>query len=198
MVNAVTGTQLATSHDMFLAAYRGRPSDAIPLVSTTVADAVTHGEGWPVQIAEWSTAVLYNGLGQYEDAVAVAEKACEETYMVLGPQVALPELIEAASKNRQVDTRRGCDGAPVGDDGDHGLGLGCGHRCTRTSVGERQRDRRALVRRVDRVPRVNARFDQSSPEAGSSTESGFAEQTVGSTRGEQLLYGARRVRRDGR
>ena len=152
-VNAVTGTQLATSHDMFLSAYRGRPSEAIPLVSTTVANAVAHGEGWPVQIADWSTAVLYNGLGQYEDAVAAAEKACEETYMVLGPQVALPELIEAALPNRQLDSRSGCDGASVGNDGDHGLGLGCGHRCTRTSFGERQRDRRALVRRVDRVPR---------------------------------------------
>ena len=90
-VNAVTGKQLATSHDMFL-------SEVIPLVSTTVADAVAHGEGWPVQIADWSTAVLYNGLGQYEDAMAAAEKACEETYMVLGPQVALPELIEAATR----------------------------------------------------------------------------------------------------
>jgi DNA-binding CsgD family transcriptional regulator len=97
-VNAATGTQLATSHDMFLSAYRGRPSEALPLVSTTVADAVAHGEGWPVQIAEWSTAVLYNGLGQYEDALAAAEKACEETYMILGPQVALPELIEASTR----------------------------------------------------------------------------------------------------
>ena len=46
----------------------------------------------------WSTAVLCNGLGHYEDAAAAAEKACEETYMVLGPQVALPELIEAATR----------------------------------------------------------------------------------------------------
>jgi DNA-binding CsgD family transcriptional regulator len=97
-VNAVTGAQSATSHDMFLAGYRGRPSEVLPLVSTTVAGAVARGEGWPVQIANWSTAVLYNGLGQYEHALAAAESACEETYLAVGTQVALPELIEAATR----------------------------------------------------------------------------------------------------
>jgi len=97
-VNAVTGSQLATSHDMFLAGYRGRPAEALLLVSRTIADVVGRGEGWPVQMANWSTAVLYNGLGQYEDALAAAEAACEETYLVVGTQVALPELIEAAAR----------------------------------------------------------------------------------------------------
>jgi len=83
---------------MFLAGYRGRPAEALPLVSRTIADVVGRGEGWPVQMANWSTAVLYNGLGQYEDALAAAEAACEETYLVVGTQVALPELIEAAAR----------------------------------------------------------------------------------------------------
>jgi DNA-binding CsgD family transcriptional regulator/tetratricopeptide (TPR) repeat protein len=97
-VNAVTGTQLATAHNMFLAGYRGRPAEALPLLSTTVADALARGEGWAIHLANWAAAVLYNGLGQYEDALAAAESACEETYMVMGTQVALPELIEAATR----------------------------------------------------------------------------------------------------
>jgi DNA-binding CsgD family transcriptional regulator len=97
-VNAVTGTQSATAHNMFLAGYRGRPAEALSLLSTTAADAVARGEGWVVHLANWASGVLYNGLAQYEDALAAAESACDEAYMAVGPQVALPELIEAATR----------------------------------------------------------------------------------------------------
>jgi len=98
-VNEATRTQLATAHKMFLAGYRGRPADAVPLTAATAADAVARGEGWAVHLANWARAVLYNGLGQYEQALPAAEEACEEGYLVVGPQVALPELIEAATRS---------------------------------------------------------------------------------------------------
>jgi DNA-binding CsgD family transcriptional regulator len=54
-------------------------------------------------MANWSAAVLHNGLGRYAEALAVAEPATEEIYSPLSTQLVLPELIEAAVRTRQAD-----------------------------------------------------------------------------------------------
>ena len=63
-----------------LAGYRGRPAEAVPLFTATTEDSTARGEGFAVQMANWSAAVLHNGLGRYAEALAVAEPATEETY----------------------------------------------------------------------------------------------------------------------
>jgi DNA-binding CsgD family transcriptional regulator len=96
VVNEVTGIRLATTCDLLLAGYRGRPAEAVPLFTATIEDSTARGEGLAVQMANWSAAVLRNGLGRYAEALAVAEPATEETYSPLSTQLILPELIEAA------------------------------------------------------------------------------------------------------
>jgi DNA-binding CsgD family transcriptional regulator len=96
VVNEVTGIRLATTCDLLLAGYRGRPGEAVPLFGATIEDSTARGEGLAVQMANWSAAVLRNGLGRYAEALAVAEPATEETYSPLSTQLILPELIEAA------------------------------------------------------------------------------------------------------
>jgi len=54
-------------------------------------------------MANWSAAVLHNGLGRYAEALAVAEPATEETYSPLSTQLVLPELIEAAVRTGRAD-----------------------------------------------------------------------------------------------
>jgi DNA-binding CsgD family transcriptional regulator len=106
VVNEVTGTRLATTCDLLLAGYRGRPAEATPLFSATTEDSIARGEGCAIQLADWAAAVLHNGLGQYAEALAAAEPATEETHQPLATQLVLPELIEAAVRTGRTEVAR--------------------------------------------------------------------------------------------
>ena len=103
VVTDVTGIKLATTCDLLLAGYRGRPVEAEPLFAATIDDAVGRGEGLAVQLASWSAAVLRNGLGRYAEALTMAEPAGDGPYSPLGTQLILPELIEAAARTGHAD-----------------------------------------------------------------------------------------------
>jgi DNA-binding CsgD family transcriptional regulator len=106
VVNEVTGIRLAATCDLLLAGYRGRPAEAAPIFTATTEDSTARGEGFAVQMAGWSEAVLRNGLGRYAEALAVAEPATEESYLPLSTQLVLPELIEAAARTGRADLAR--------------------------------------------------------------------------------------------
>ena len=106
VVNQVTGIRLAATCDLLLAGYRGRPAEAARLFTATTEDSAARGEGLAVQMANWSAAVLHNGLGCYAEALAVAEPATEETYSPLSTQLVLPELIEAGVRTGRADLAR--------------------------------------------------------------------------------------------
>ena len=106
VVNEVTGIRLAATCDLLLAGYRGRPAEAEPIFTATIEDSTARGEGFAVQRANWSEAVLRNGLGRYAEALAVAEPATEESYLPLSTQLVLPELIEAAVRTGRADLAR--------------------------------------------------------------------------------------------
>src|SRR5262249_19124484 len=55
------------------------------------------------QFATWTKAIVCNGLGRYADALAAAELAAYEMEVPNGTGWALPEVIEAAVRNRQPD-----------------------------------------------------------------------------------------------
>jgi ATP/maltotriose-dependent transcriptional regulator MalT len=106
VVNEVTGIRLASTCDLLLAGYRGRPAEAIPLFSATTEDSIARGEGGAVQLASWAAAVLHNGLGHYAEAFAAAQPATGENYQPLGTQLVLPELIEAAVRTGREELAR--------------------------------------------------------------------------------------------
>jgi len=106
VINELTGIRLASTCDLLLAGYRGRPAEATPLFSATTEDSTTRGEGGAVQLADWAEAVLHNGLGRYADALAVAEPVTRENYQPLATQLILPELIEAAVRTGQTEIAR--------------------------------------------------------------------------------------------
>jgi DNA-binding CsgD family transcriptional regulator len=60
------------------------------------------GQGAGIQWSQWVAAVLYNGLGRYETALAEAQQASEQTPELQVSMWALPELIEAASRTGQT------------------------------------------------------------------------------------------------
>ena len=159
-VNELTGIHLATAHDVMLAGYRGRPSEALPLVSATITDATARGEGWAVHLAGWGAAVLHNGLGQYEDALTAAESATAEIYLPIGTQVVLPELIEAATRTGKralaQDAMVRLSEMTAIEDADWAAGIGA--RCL-ALVSERAEAEQWYGEAIDRLGRTPLRPD---------------------------------------
>ena len=180
VVNEVTGTRLASTCDLLLAGYRGRPAEAIPLFSATIEDAIARGEGQAVQLANWAAAVLHNGLGHYAEALAAAQPATEETYQPLGTQLVLPELIEAAVRTgraelaREALERLSAMTAIKGSDWAKGLEARSRALLSRGKDAERR-----YAEAVERLGRT--RCGPSSPVPTCSTASGSVASTGGST-----------------
>jgi DNA-binding NarL/FixJ family response regulator len=101
-VTEATGTRIAPYGAMLLAALRGREADARRLIQAAVGNAVAGGEGMAVQYAHWATAVLCNGLGRYDDALAAARHASDEAPELFICAWALPELIESGVRRGQI------------------------------------------------------------------------------------------------
>jgi DNA-binding CsgD family transcriptional regulator len=99
VVTEATGTRIAPYGGMLLAAFRGREAEALSLIETTIDDATEGGEGLAVQYARWAAAVLHNGLGRYDEALAAARIASDDTPELFLSAWALPELIEAAMRS---------------------------------------------------------------------------------------------------
>jgi DNA-binding CsgD family transcriptional regulator len=105
-VCAATGSRAAPFTALLLAALRGDQTTAQPLIETTLADATAAGQGIAVTYAHWAAAVLGNGLGQYETALAAARQASDDTPGNYVSMWALPELIEAATRSGQPGLAR--------------------------------------------------------------------------------------------
>ena len=88
-----------------LAAFRGQPSIALPLVDVMNRGALARGEGCAIAAVGYSEAVLYNGLGQYALALEAAQEAIA-TDDVVTSSWTLYELVEAAARVGQRDVAR--------------------------------------------------------------------------------------------
>jgi hypothetical protein len=60
-----------------LAAWRGDEARVNRLTETDLADATARGEGRVIAVIGFATALLYNGLGRYPEALSSARGACE-------------------------------------------------------------------------------------------------------------------------
>jgi DNA-binding CsgD family transcriptional regulator len=102
----VTGSRAAPFTAMMLAALRGQRAEAASLIEATIAAATAAGQGIAVAYAHWAAAIVANGLGRYEEALAAATAASEDTSAVYPSMWALPELIEAAVRCGNTDLAR--------------------------------------------------------------------------------------------
>ena len=84
-----------------IAAWQGDEAAATALIEDSVPRARRRGEGLALACIDWATAVLYNGLGRYEKALAAAERASEHPQELWSTFI-LPELIEAAVRSGQT------------------------------------------------------------------------------------------------
>ncbi len=98
IVTEASGSKLAPHAALVLGAWRGREADFTALAQATLAQVVPRGEGIGLSLTQWGSAVLHNGLGQFEQALAAAQELLEPARrfdQTVG--WGLAELIEAAA-----------------------------------------------------------------------------------------------------
>jgi DNA-binding CsgD family transcriptional regulator len=92
-----TGSNFAPYAALALAAFRGNQAEVATLTETTLGDVTERGEGLGITLAEWSNAVLNNGLGRYEEAMDAAARAADCPSGLGAATWAVVEFIEAAA-----------------------------------------------------------------------------------------------------
>ncbi len=98
-VTEATGSSIAPYGALALAVFRGREAQAAHLLQTATDDAERRGEGRALSFVHWADAVLCNSLGRYEEALAAAQRASEDSPAVQFASVELVELVEAAVRS---------------------------------------------------------------------------------------------------
>jgi DNA-binding CsgD family transcriptional regulator len=96
-----TGSHIPAYGPLVLAAWRGREADASELIEASQVGS--RGEGLGEAVAQWARAVLCNGLGRYEDALAAAERASGHPEDLAVFNWGLAELIVAAVRSGNID-----------------------------------------------------------------------------------------------
>src|SRR5262249_38612595 len=97
-ITEATGSAPVGYTSGLLAAWRGAEAEADQYFKWALENAVARGEGRGIGAVGYFNAVLYNGLGRYEDALASARQACEyEDTGIFG--FCLVELVEAAGRS---------------------------------------------------------------------------------------------------
>ena len=97
-VAAATGSRIAPYTLLRLRALRGREEEFSALLASASELAAAKGQGITAS-RQWGAAVLYNGLGRYEEAAAAAEAAAADLVPRRPSMWALPELVEAAVRS---------------------------------------------------------------------------------------------------
>jgi DNA-binding CsgD family transcriptional regulator len=102
-----TGSNLAPYGALGLAVLRGQETQAAALIAATAQDVAVRGEGIGVTLTNWANAVLYNGLGRYDRALAAAEQGSEDPSELGLAAWSTVELIEAAARTGQPERAAG-------------------------------------------------------------------------------------------
>jgi DNA-binding CsgD family transcriptional regulator len=105
-IAAATGSRMPPSIALRIVGLRGREAEASALIGSTIDQAAAGGQGLAATVAHWAAAVLYNGLGCYDEAVTAARHATSDTLEPYVSMWALPELVEAASRTGDTELAR--------------------------------------------------------------------------------------------
>jgi DNA-binding CsgD family transcriptional regulator len=108
MRTAIEATGVATHSEgaLLLAALRGHEGRATHLIARTIENAHERGEGLDLATTDFAGAILNNGLGRYDMAVAVARDAIDRPYEIGASGRILAELVEAAFRTGQIELAR--------------------------------------------------------------------------------------------
>jgi DNA-binding CsgD family transcriptional regulator len=99
--------RLTSMPEAWLAAMRGHDEVAEPLIHDTMADTSARRLGASLNMMYAARAVLCNGHGRYEDAVAAAQEAASDPLEPGSTVWALAELVEAGVRGGRTDVALG-------------------------------------------------------------------------------------------
>jgi DNA-binding CsgD family transcriptional regulator len=105
-VTDATGALVAPYGALVLAGLQGRAAEADGLIDATIEECTAGGQGTAVQYARWARSLLLNGLGRYEEAVAAAQEASDDTPELFVSVWAAIELLEAATRSDKPELAR--------------------------------------------------------------------------------------------
>ena len=158
-VTEAIGGQLPPYASVGLAALRGREAEASELIETSTRDLVRRGEGVGPTLLQWANAVLYNGLGRYQDALAVAQRAGEDPHELLFSTWAAAELIEAAARSGVPEHAAGAlerlSDSALASGSDWALGI---EACARALLSEGESAETRYREAIDRLGRTRVRL----------------------------------------
>ena len=160
MVNEVMDNHLPAYGALALAAWRGRQDTVSELVRTYVPVATARGEGMGLSIIDYSSAVLHNSLGQYQEAMAAAERGAGYPQELGFATWSLVELVEAAARSGHPD--RAADGLRAADAKDQRERhrLGAGHRSPKSPhLSQGDAAESSYTEAVERLGRTRIRVE---------------------------------------
>jgi DNA-binding CsgD family transcriptional regulator len=98
-VTTTIGSSIVPYTTVALAAFRGREAQALEQIEARTKDVQLRGEGKGLGFIQWATALMCNGLGRYQQALASAKDASEDSHAHWFSSWAIAELIEAATRS---------------------------------------------------------------------------------------------------
>jgi DNA-binding CsgD family transcriptional regulator len=101
-ITEATGNALPSYGAVAVAGWQGRPAEATRLIQAALKGATARGEGMGVSLVQYTSAVLSNGLGRYQDALDAAGQACAYPQELGFANWGLVELVEAAARTGQT------------------------------------------------------------------------------------------------
>ncbi|MET8824640.1 AAA family ATPase [Streptomyces sp. NPDC004610] len=153
-VAEATGAAADPYGPALVAALRGDQVTSLALIGTMSAGTAPQDRQGVATYAQWTAAVLHNGLGHYDDALSAATRAADGTPERFTALWALPELIEAAVRAGAPEratapmARLAASTRAGGTD----AGLGIEARC-RALLSEGEQAERRYQEAVDRLAR---------------------------------------------
>ena len=125
-ISVATGNPPLKYASLMLLGWRGQEDAALGAIESTLQDAAARGEGRATGLAHYARAVLYNGMGRHQAALASARHAC--AYEDLGFfGWALAEMVEAGVRSdgqeAALDAMRQLDGRTRPSGTDWALGI---------------------------------------------------------------------------
>jgi tetratricopeptide (TPR) repeat protein len=103
-VAAATGSPIAPYTLLRLRSLQGSEAEASTLIAGAIERDAAGGQGLAAAWAHWAAAVLYNGLGRYEEAASAGVQATSNAFEPWVSMWALYEVVEAAARggNREL------------------------------------------------------------------------------------------------
>jgi DNA-binding CsgD family transcriptional regulator len=101
-ISQATGSANSNEASMLLAAWRDKEGRAMERIEAALREATHKNYDEAVSVAEYASAVLHNGLGRYEVALAAAQRSCDH-HVLKGFGQLFGELIEAAARSGEPE-----------------------------------------------------------------------------------------------